>query len=65
MAKPKWQEKLQAKLDADPLCFVGNTHHVRHVRCLSPGERQGRKVTLRGVVNFSFNTCEACKGEVR
>lgn len=65
MARPVWQQKLKVKLEADPLCFVGDTHHVKHVRCLLSGEKRGKLVTLLGLVNYSFNTCEACKGTIR
>lgn len=62
MAKPVWQQKLQAKLDAAPLYFVGNTHVVKHDTCLEPGDRRGRKVTLRYLTNYTgFNVCAKCK----
>ena len=64
MAKPVWQQKLQAKLDADPLMFVKGTAIIYHERCFGPGEVKGKKVTLRQLVNFSFHTCDRCKGRV-
>ena len=65
MAKPKWQEKLQAKLDGNPMCFVSGSHVVKHVKCLLPSEKQGRRITLRQAVNFSNHTCAACGITVR
>lgn len=65
MAKPVWQQRLQDKLNSNPLCFVGDTHLVKHVSCLKQGESKGKKVTLRLAVNFSFNTCAECKVSVR
>lgn len=61
MAKPLWQQKIQDKLTASPMCFVGDSVVVKHVSCLSSSEKKGKKVTLRLLVNYSFNTCAACK----
>lgn len=65
MAKPVWQQKLQEKLNNNPLCFVGKTHVVKHVSCLKAGEVKGRKVSLLAAVNYSFNTCAECQVTVR
>lgn len=66
MAKPIWQQKLQALLDAHPLFFIkGNrTGSVKHEECLESGEVRGKRVSLRELVNYSFNTCEKCKKEI-
>ena len=61
---PLWQQKLQAKLEADPLFFVQHTTIVLHERCFLPSEVKGKKITLRLLVNFSFHTCDRCKGRV-
>jgi len=66
MAKPVWQQKLQAKLDSKPLFFVGKTHVVKHEACLSPSEKKGKKVSLREIVNYNcFNTCATCQVTIR
>lgn len=66
MAKPVWQQRLQEKLDANPLCFVKGTVTVKHVACLDPSEKARKKVSLREVVNYNcFNTCAKCKVTVR
>ena len=69
MAKPLWQQKIQDKLTASPMCFVvggtPNSTVVKHVSCLSSSEKKGKKVTLRLLVNYSFNTCAACKQTIR
>lgn len=66
MAKPVWQVRLQEKLDAKPLVFVGKTSVVKHEACLSSDEKAGKKVTLRLVTNYNhFNTCASCGVEVR
>lgn len=66
MAKPKWQQKIVDKLEADPMCFVSGTTTVKHVACLDPSEKKGRKVTLRLAVNYNvFHTCTKCGKSVR
>lgn len=60
MAKPLWQQKLQGQLNTHPMCFVGKTHIVKHTACLSEGEVKGRAITLRLLVNYSFDTCAQC-----
>ncbi len=60
MAKPKWQVKLQAKLDATPLFIMDPP--VIGVRCLTcKGDDRGKKLTLREVVNYNWKTCAGCK----
>lgn len=69
MAKPVWQQKLQEKLDNHPLFWVRDAaklnRGIKHEECMSPGEMKGKKVSLREVVNYSFNTCCVCKVTVR
>lgn len=65
MAKPIWQQKLQAKLDAAPMCFVHGSVVIKHVTCLDTSEKKGKMITLRLLVNYSFNTCAACKHTIR
>jgi hypothetical protein len=57
-AKPKWQEKLQALLDHNPLWMLSNNRIVCST-CKSPEDR-GKKLTLRQVVNYGWNTCSVC-----
>ena len=64
MSKPVWQQKLQDKLDRDPLYFVKGTAIIYHERCFTANEVKGRKITLRQLVNYSFHTCDRCKGRV-
>ena len=65
MAKPVWQQKLQDKLFARPLCFVGTSVVVKHVACLSPSEKAGKKISLRYLTNYTgFNKCEKCGVEI-
>jgi predicted nucleic acid-binding Zn ribbon protein len=62
MAKPVWQQKLQAKLDANPLYHgKGDDPRCTCARCGG----SGRRVTLRVCVNYgsTFNNCHKC-GEV-
>ena len=66
MAKPVWQQKLQAKLDANPMCFVGQSSVVKHRACLAQSEKPGRKITLIYITNYNcFNTCAACGVTIR
>jgi len=61
MAKPVWQQRLQARLDANPLYFgKGTAEDPSHtVTCKACGGA-GKRVTLRMLVNYSFNTCKKC-----
>jgi len=68
MAKPIWQQKIVAQLEASPLCIVKGspTSVVKHVACLSPSEKAGAKITLRYITNYTgFNKCATCGKEVR
>jgi hypothetical protein len=66
MAKPVWQLKLQEKLDANPMCFMDKTPIVKHVKCLAPGEVQGKPIKLRHLTNYNcFNTCATCGKTIR
>lgn len=66
MAKPIWQQKLQEKLAANPLRFVGKTTTVKHEKCFAPSEEKGKKVALYQVTNYTcFHTCAACGVSVR
>jgi len=78
MAKPVWQQKLQAKLDSAPLVFVFATvpkgtpikdipdPQIKHIKCLAAGDKAGKKVTLRQITNYNcFNTCVTCGVTVR
>ncbi len=58
MAKPKWQVKLQDKLDASPL-FIMDGGGVKCAKC--KGDAKGKKLTLRQVVNYNWKTCGGCK----
>lgn len=65
MAKPVWQQKLQAKLDANPLYYLNDSFgEVKCQRCLLPGEK-GKKVSLRYCVNYLVNTCKVCGAAYR
>ncbi len=68
MAKPVWQQKLQEKLDAEPLFFtkIGGreTFRVKHEKCLDPEETKGKKVSLRELVNYNLHTCAGCRKRV-
>lgn len=64
MAKPVWQQNLQANLNDKPLVFVGKTSVIKHQSCLDPSEKAGKKITVRLIANYNcFNTCAKC-GEV-
>lgn len=66
MAKPVWQQKLQATLEANPLVFVGRTDVIKHQSCLDPSEKAGKKITVRLITNYNcFNTCAKCQKVVR
>lgn len=68
MPKPVWAQKLQAKLDACPLYFIGADFNPTCQGCLTPSEKVGklRKLTLRQVVNYSgWNVCQRCKKAYR
>lgn len=79
MAKPVWQQKLQARMDRNPLFWEeptkeekeANPHAPSHIRCQECGGKSkseggtGKRVTLREAVNYSFHTCEYCKRTVR
>jgi hypothetical protein len=72
MAKPVWQQKLQNRLDRNPLYWekptaeelIANPFAPQKVVCDSCGGK-GKKVTLRYVVNYSFHTCCKCGYVVR
>lgn len=67
MAKPVWQQKLQARLDKDPLFWIPptaaekavNIHAPSRICCAACGGK-GKRVTLREVVNYSMNRCDFC-----
>jgi len=66
MPKPIWQQKLQAKLDSNPLFFrvePNFQHVIKCEKCFAPSEKKGKRVSLRECVNYSFNTCSVCKKE--
>lgn len=78
MAKPVWQQKIEEKLAAKPLCFVAvkvakgtpirdiPEPIIKHVACLDASEKAGKAVTLRLVVNYGcFNTCAKCGVTIR
>lgn len=71
MAKPVWQQKLQEKLDNRPLFWILDpttklNKKIKHEGCMSPSsDIKGKRVSLREVVNYSFNTCCVCKVTVR
>lgn len=73
MAKPVWQQRLQARLDSNPLYWEkptaeeleANKFAPEKVVCAKCGGK-GKKVTLRYVANYSyFNTCCKCGWVVR
>lgn len=62
----KGDQRIKDRLTESPMCFVGDTTVVKHKACLAPGEKAGKKVTLRYVVNYNeFHTCAACKVSAR
>ena len=58
MAKPKWQQKIQDRLDNNPLYMIDNNIVCHNCKGARAG---GKKLTLRQVVNYSWNTCCGCK----
>jgi hypothetical protein len=66
MAKPIWQQKLQAKLDNNPLYRVEDKDKIfviKYSKC--KGEEKGKKLSLREVVNYNLCKCEVCGIEYR
>jgi len=59
MAKPKWQVRLQEKLDASPLFIMNDPGGIKCLKC--KGDAKGKKLTLREVVNYNWKTCSVCK----
>lgn len=72
MAKPVWQQRLQARLDNSPLYWekpsleekLQNPFEPSRVVCGNCGG-SGKRVSLRELVNYSFNTCYKCGYIVR
>ena len=72
MAKPVWQQKLQARLDACPLfwekptaeAIAANRFAASRIVCAECGAK-GKKGSLRELVNYSFHTCDKCGFTVR
>ena len=60
MAKPVWQQKLQAQLDANPLYHDPGKDNYR-CTCKACGG-SGKRVSVRSVVNYgrTFDHCYKC-----
>ena len=63
MALPAYAQHIKARLAANPLYFVGKSHHVSCLAHMPIGAR-GRKVSLSAACDYGdeFSTCPRCAG---